>query len=939
MLVMTGCATGKSSKTLASLEKKPVTVDVNQDVAVDHAREKAIRIYKEFDRKDTDPGLRMAAKRRLADLEMEKSEDRNIRNAPSHERDENGDVPQKESYDNAIKLYKELSSVAKNSPNNDHILYQLAKAYETNGDLENALETLNQMVSTYRNLSYMDELNFRRGELGFVLGDYGLADEAYAAVLAMGEFSQFYEKALYKRGWSQFKLGKYEPSLTSFFGLLDRKLVDASLMVEGIQLTSATKNSAGPAASRGEEELLKDTFRVVNLCLSYLDGADTIKTYFSKNGHRSYEYLIYESLGNFFLSQERIQDAALVYKSFSDNYPEHVRAPMAFISMMNAYKQGGYADLLFQAKQEFVNRYALTSKYWRAYDENTRQQLVPYLRTNMQEVAQHYHAKAQKTKNAQDYERAVTWYQNYIKTFPKDQSVPEINFMMAEALFESRHYEEAVKEYEKTAYNHHQFAKSAEAGYAALLAYDKFESTLQGKEKENWHRLSIGSALRFGKIFAKDQRAAEVVIKVAEDLYAMKKLDQAAEVARQVLELQTQASQEARLSAWTIIAFASLEKEDFVQAEVSYKVALSLATKDSSRLADLKEGLAAAIYKQGEQLRKNGDMQQAIVQFNRIKEVAPNSDINVSAAYDVAVSFVQTEKWAEAIQAFSQFRQKYPQHELIQDATQNLVMAYVKLDKLENAAQELERLSTYKRDPEFKRQALLQIGDMYTKAGNTDKVVNVYKQYVALYPYPLEQAVELRQKLAEIYKGRGAQADYLHWLKEIVLVQQGNTDQATQNTTIMAAKAAFTLALPSYEAFEQVQLVVPLKASLQKKKVKMKDALDALKKAADYGVPEVTSAATFHIAQVYSDLAKGMLKSERPAGLSTEELEQYDLLLEEQAFPFEEKAIEIHESNAGLVTKGIYDDWVKKSFAALTQLHPVRYAKSEKIEAYIDVVQ
>ena len=40
------------------------------------------------------------------------------------------------------------------------------------------------------------------------------------------------------------------------------------------------------------------------------------------------------------------------------------------------------------------------------------------------------------------------------------------------------------------------------------------------------------------------------------------------------------------------------------------------------------------------------------------------------------------------------------------------------------------------------------------------------------------------------------------------------------------------------------------------------------------------------------------MDSERPKELSKVELEQYNVLLEEQAFPFEEKAIELHEVNA-----------------------------------------
>ena len=74
------------------------------------------------------------------------------------------------------------------------------------------------------------------------------------------------------------------------------------------------------------------------------------------------------------------------------------------------------------------------------------------------------------------------------------------------------------------------------------------------------------------------------------------------------------------------------------------------------------------------------------------------------------------------------------------------------------------------------------------------------------------------------------------------------------------------------------------------------------------------------------------MKSQRPGSLNEEELEQYDILLEEQAYPFEEKAIEIHSANAKRTSDGVYDEWVKKSIAALSVLQPIRYAKNERID-------
>jgi len=62
-------------------------------------------------------------------------------------------------------------------------------------------------------------------------------------------------------------------------------------------------------------------------------------------------------------------------------------------------------------------------------------------------------------------------------------------------------------------------------------------------------------------------------------------------------------------------------------------------------------------------------------------------------------------------------------------------------------------------------------------------------------------------------------------------------------------------------------------------------------------------------------------------------------LLEEQAFPFEEEAIELHEKNAQRTTDGIYDEWVRKSLTALVELLPGRYAKAEIGETFVEAIR
>jgi len=126
-----------------------------------------------------------------------------------------------------------------------------------------------------------------------------------------------------------------------------------------------------------------------------------------------------------------------------------------------------------------------------------------------------------------------------------------------------------------------------------------------------------------------------------------------------------------------------------------------------------------------------------------------------------------------------------------------------------------------------------------------------------------------------------------------------------------------------------VRLTAPLKKSLVAKRKALEDAMNDYKKAAEYNVAEVTTAATYEMAELYRTLSKDVMNSERPKGMKGDELEEYNSLLEEQVFPFEEQAIKAHEINTARAKDGVYDEWVQKSFKVLAELKPARYGKTE----------
>jgi hypothetical protein len=146
------------------------------------------------------------------------------------------------------------------------------------------------------------------------------------------------------------------------------------------------------------------------------------------------------------------------------------------------------------------------------------------------------------------------------------------------------------------------------------------------------------------------------------------------------------------------------------------------------------------------------------------------------------------------------------------------------------------------------------------------------------------------------------------------------------------------LAAPVRDQFRSIKLVAPLKQSLTAKKQSLDAAVLAYKQVAEYQVAETTTAATYETAELYRTLAHDLLSSQRPGKLSGEALEQYNALLDEQSFPFEEQAIAIHEINVKRAQDGVYDDSVRRSFAALAELKPARYGKTELSASWLPLL-
>lgn len=921
--LITGCSS-TGSDTLSSLKGKSIVI--KKDVPVEGNINTAIETYEEIIREGGDASLDEKALRRLGDLEMQRID----RMFESNE----GHLINNNSYDKAINAYQKLLTRYPKYADRETIIYQLARAYEHNNRLDKSIKALKIFIRDYPGSARNEEISFRLGELLFQEARYSDAEVAYSNIIGRGRNNnKYYEQALFKYAWSIYKQDRCLDSLTPFFSMLDLKLTH--------NVTPA-KLKKMDYISRSDIELVNDSFRAINLCISTQKSPDALNNYLKNKPYRIYEFMVFNNLAELYLKQEREKDASFAYQSYFERSDWHPYAVILHDKSINISTKLKSKDEIILAKKEFVRRYDILSdhldkshhndyqRYLVKSDTESLFEIHSRLKIHLLDIAKYHHSKAQKTDDLLDFQKAAKWYRLYLKNFPQGEDAPQINFLLAESLFEDNRYDEAAREFERSAYEYGSHENAAEAGYAALVAYTEQDKLLTGPDKKAWNQTALQSALSFSRVFYKDSRVPAVLAKAAHELYEGRNYDDAVRAAETILHRYPNSDVEIRRTALIVLSNTQFELSNYEVAELFYTELRSLLASNDPLNIEVKERLAACIYKQAEQFRAHGAINSAIDEFKRLIATVPKSSVRPVAEYDIATAYIIMDMWKEAAAHLEAFRDNYPDHSLNEGIDEKLAIAYVRLEDPLKAAEALRDIVKNSDSPESQRDALWQAATLYEKAGEKHKAATTYNAYAEMFPSPLEPAIEALYKAGLMHQAVGRDNYYRIQLDKIYDADMKGGNQRTNRTRYLAAQAAFVLAEPHFERYEKIRLVEPIRKNMQLKNQLMKQALKAYNKAAELGVAEYTTAATFRIADMYTDFSHKLMDSDRPANLDDEEMEQYELMLEEQAFPFEEQAIELHETNLKRMTEnGLFDQWIRSSINSLAELMPAQYSRTE----------
>lgn len=867
---------------------------------------------------NVDPVLRAESMRRAAYLRLQKVE--------AGEADESV-------LKRAIEIYTQLLAEQPNDPGNDRAYYQLGRAYQLAGDTESSIVQLQELGKRFPQSALTGDGVFRVAELLFSRQRWAEAEASYRTVMNQGPSGKLFQPAEFKYGWTLYKQAMYPEALPVFLGILDRELPQGEIR---------STDQAFASVKRDRLEMAQDSLRVASLSLAAMGGGSALNDYFAKAGEPRYGTLLYESVGSRLLERQQYTAAASTYAAFVERHPLSDRAPDFSNKVIAAYYDGGFKDLVIKGKEDFANQYAPNTAYWKGRQPDVA--VLTQVRTQMDELAHHYQASAQKfpandigAKRAR-FLIAASWYQRTLELFPDDPKAGDISLLYADSLYDGGKTREAAEAYSRTAYARAGYARAPEAAFASVQAFQRLATETTGDGHDGALRESVGASLKLADTFAEHPQWAVALSRASEDLYSLGDHEKAMTVARRVLDSGKPLSTELRRQNLAVVADAQFARKQYPEAEAAYVALLPLMPSNAPERAIASDKLAVSIYKQGEAARDGGQLADAAGIFLRVGRLVPNAGIRANADYDAATAYYTLKNWPAAASTLEDFRRRFPQNTLVADADKRLALIYEADAKPALAAEAYSRVA--RRSSEtgpVRADAAWLAATLYDSTKQPLPTSQAYEFYLTGFSVPFERGLQARRRLADIARDDLRDGNrYERWLSEIVSLDRSAGNARTDVSKQMAAQASLEIGRGQASRARQLALTLPVEQSLPRRKAATESAIAALNGAASYGFADVTTAATYELGSVYRDFGRAIIQSARPSSLQGEALAQYELLLEEQAFPFEEKAIQAYETNLGRMNQGVWNDWIHRSANALVELSPGKYGKHDQRDTIYD---
>jgi TolA-binding protein len=402
------------------------------------------------------------------------------------------------SYQKSIALYQRIISQFPEYEHNHAVYYMLAWALNEQKEEEQAEATFRELTEKFPKSPYVPEAWMRIGEYYFNNASESAANlqEAISAYQKAANYkeSKLYDKALYKLGWTYYRLNDFDRAVAAFLNLVD--------------FYDGKKGDVESSADLREEAL---QYAAISFGDDAWGSVEKLNTYLTARGARSYDSELFRRLGKYLYDGSRYDDAILAFRIVLQRNPLAPDAPDTAERLIRALNQAYVSDIAHHKEEDAIaegdrmaEMFSEGGSWQRANkdDHDVLQKgrdlverirlanasfyfkLAVALGNTAEDQAKAPEERADALARSKDYFRkAAASYAGYLRDFPRSKNVYSIQFSYAYALYQSGEYLQAADIFTTVRDSNADNAHFQDAAYYVVAALQKeiAEEEKQGK--------------------------------------------------------------------------------------------------------------------------------------------------------------------------------------------------------------------------------------------------------------------------------------------------------------------------------------------------------------------------------------------------------------------------------------------------------------------------
>lgn len=870
-----------------------------------------------------------------------------------------------------LAIYDRILTKHKDFERYDFVLYMKAYALVEAGRMSEALESYRRILNEMPKSRFRPDAHMAVAEWHFSGEyDYGAALAEYEKVLHYPN-SELSDLALFKSAWCLWKLGRTTEAATRFRQVLD----------------------LGGKLHAADSQRHKRLLELQDEALAYLiqvftederNTAADLHKFLKEIGGDKYALQMLRRLSRAFFDQSRFDRAIEAYKMLLAEEPDSPQAPQYQTQIAAGYAAVDDADKTIEALDVLAASY-VPGTTWasRQADPEGPKRSMEAAERAVRAQAMLYHSRAQKEKQASDFEHAAALYRVHLGRFPDSVFSYEMSFYLAEILYHRmQKLDEAGNMYLRAAKLRPKGELTQDALYNAVLAFERVRtSELAQCSKEGAQSVACAETdtdRRFSEaigmyveLFPNDPEVPGILFRQGKLYFDRGLYDPAVRQFGQLLEKYPRS--EYASSAGELVLESFNRAKDYANIETwarKLKSAPAFQTADAQRKLDAL--ILQSVFKNGEQLAGRAEHAQAADaylraahEFPRDPRAAqayvnagqqwqlagkldaaadaydalitkyPGSEEGAVGAYSCAQMFETIAQFSDAAKYYEAYAEQFPKGDKRADALYNAIVLRVAAGDDARAVQDAQLFLSLYPKHDARDGALLLLGRAQEAQQKWDAAADTYRRY-AKEGKSLDRRVEADTRLATVLLKKGDKRGAERALASASSAGGKNGARLNEGK-YFAAQARFMqadLVLAEMDAIKIEGETRTLGKRLEQKSELLRKASGMYLEVVELRVAEWVTAALFKIGRSYELFADGLRSAPVPSGLSEEEEQSYRDQLGSFIVPIEERALEAYEGGYQKALElEVLNKWTEELRDGLTRLNEVQYPPLRELGA------